>query len=100
MSPLLDTVVLFGLVSGGAALLFRALPWPRSVTDAPGWFWSKFWGCVTCAAGRPAFVFAAWLWWTERALPIDAFAIFLGATGIGAVMYAIAGPPAPLLPPE
>lgn len=103
MNPaLLPTVLLHGLVAGGFALLFRALPWPKSVTspaDAPPesgrsgafavWFSRKFWGCKACAAGRPAALLAML---DPAVTGADAWVVFFGALGLGAFLYAHAGP--------
>lgn len=73
-------LILLAFASAGAALLFRALPWPKRWIDPPmpaplaaadatlsaltafhralrrRWFLVKFFGCPACAGGRAALV--------------------------------------------
>lgn len=101
-TSILSLILVHGLVVGGIALLFRALPWPKSWIAPPepedpkallqvawAWFWRKFWGCKACAAGRPAALLA---WWEPAAIGLDAWCLFFGALALGAFIYAHAGP--------
>lgn len=100
MNPaLLPTVLLHGLFAGGFALLFRALPWPKWLLEptwadtlgkpTTAWFLRKFWGCKACAAGRPAALLAML---DPAVTGFDAWVVFFGALGLGAFIYAHAGP--------
>lgn len=59
-------VLLLGLAAAGIALLFRALPWPRS------WLQVKPWVCATCLGHHGAWVALLlryqWDGWQQMAL--------------------------------
>lgn len=83
-------ILQLALAAAGLALLFRALPWPRSLLSR------KPWGCSTCLGGHGAWISlllnGEWYGWRATAL------IYFALTAVAALVVHQIFPPEIQLP--